>query len=104
LLFISSSVIIPAMARCFLCLKTNQTGYRVSHSAIKTKRVFRANLHKLRMQYGMGVVKRTVCSKCYKRMKNIFWEGKPLTFTPLSFVHQKGLKEKVPAVEKESTN
>ena len=44
---------------CFICGKTRQTGQNVSHSNIKTKRVFNANLQKVRVVLASG----EVCSK-----------------------------------------
>lgn len=78
------------MARCFVCHKGNITGNRVSHSAIKTKRTFKANLHMLRSKRPDGTLKRTpLCSSCYKKLKKDFLAGKKILVTPVSFELQK---------------
>ncbi|MDR2504248.1 MAG: 50S ribosomal protein L28 [Deltaproteobacteria bacterium] len=56
------------MARqCDICGKQAQVGHRVSHSNIKTKRLFRPNLQKVRHQNNDGgVMTLTVCTRCLR--------------------------------------
>ena len=56
------------MARqCDICGKQAQVGNRVSHSNIKTKRLFRPNLQKARHQNSNGgVVTLLVCTRCLR--------------------------------------
>jgi large subunit ribosomal protein L28 len=58
------------MAReCDICGKGRQTGMNVSHSHIRTKRVWRPNLQRVRaIQAGRRVTLR-VCAKCLKANK-----------------------------------
>ena len=82
-------VLFTFMARCFICSKGNVTGYQVSHSAIKTKRVFKPNLHVLRCVYpDKSVVRTPICSKCYKKMRNEYEKGSELLITPVSFLNK----------------
>jgi large subunit ribosomal protein L28 len=85
------------MASCFICHKSNQTGYRVSHSAIKTKRIFKPNLHilRVRIQNDPMIKKVRICAKCYKKTKTDFWGGKNPKLVPLSLLNQQERKEKV---------
>lgn len=53
--------------KCECCGKMPQSGHLVSHSNIKTKRVFRPNLQKVRHQFPDGTVRRiTVCTRCIR--------------------------------------
>ena len=56
------------MAReCELCGKQAHVGHQVSHSNIKTKRLFRPNLQKVRHQHSDGqVVTLRVCTRCLR--------------------------------------
>lgn len=56
------------MAReCEMCGKKAQTGNRVSHSNIKTRRRFQPNLQKVRHQLPSGqVVSINVCTRCLR--------------------------------------
>jgi large subunit ribosomal protein L28 len=81
------------MATCFICHKGNSRGYRVSHSSVKTKRLFKPNLHKLRCEFEQKTIKAVrLCSKCYKKIKNDFWEGKKLALVPVSLINQARIK------------
>jgi large subunit ribosomal protein L28 len=54
--------------RCEVCGKGPSTGHAVSHSNIKTKRRWQANLHHARVRLpGTGAVRRVrVCTACLK--------------------------------------
>lgn len=57
------------MAKCDLCGKGPVTGNSVSHSHIKTKRVWQPNIQKVRALIN-GTTKRiNVCTKCLKAGK-----------------------------------
>lgn len=52
---------------CCICGKKRQSGQNVSHSNIKTKRVFNANLQKVRMVLPSGeVCTKNVCTSCIR--------------------------------------
>lgn len=52
---------------CELCGKKRSTGNKVSHSHIATRRVFNANLQKVRVQVKPGDVRRMlVCTSCIR--------------------------------------
>lgn len=56
--------------QCELCGKMRQVGNNVSHSNIKTKRVFKPNLQKVRVQLDSGEVKSmNVCTTCIRSGK-----------------------------------
>lgn len=58
------------MARvCEICGKGKQNGHSVSHSNIKTKRSFNANLQNVRIEINGSVKKALVCTKCIKGSK-----------------------------------
>jgi large subunit ribosomal protein L28 len=53
------------MARtCSICGKGRSVGYNVSHANNKTKRVWQANLQKVRARLGKQVRRILVCTQC----------------------------------------
>jgi large subunit ribosomal protein L28 len=50
--------------RCEICGKGTATGYSVSHSHVRSKRRFRANLQRIRGVVGGRVRRITVCTSC----------------------------------------
>ena len=56
-------------ARCAVCGKGPQTGYSVSHSHIRNKRVFRPNLQSVHTKIDGENVRVRVCVKCLKAGK-----------------------------------
>lgn len=55
------------MNECFFCEKKTQFGHNVSHSNIKTKRKFKANLQRVRHQFCNGTVATLrVCTRCLR--------------------------------------
>lgn len=54
---------------CVVCGKTLQSGHKVSHSNIKTKRKWEANLQKVRIVVDGTVERHYVCTKCLKAGK-----------------------------------
>ena len=58
------------MAKCEYCEKRRQVGNNVSHANNKTKRVFKPNLQKVRVQLPDGtVVRQHVCTRCIRSGK-----------------------------------
>ena len=52
---------------CEMCGKKPQVGNHVSHSNIKTKRVFNPNLQRVRHQFANGEVRTIcVCTRCLR--------------------------------------
>ncbi len=82
------------MTRCFICNKGSVKGHIVSHSNMKTKRLFKPNLHRLSVQVvATGeLAKMCMCAKCFKKIKNDFWEEKPLHIVPVTLINQKKFK------------
>jgi len=58
------------MAICYICGKKKQYGHNVSHSKRRTKRVFKPNVYRKRMQVDGEIKRIKICSKCLKRAKN----------------------------------
>lgn len=54
---------------CAICGKASATGNNVSHSNRKTKRVWRPNLQKIRVQLTKGPATVLVCTRCIKGNK-----------------------------------
>ncbi|MCX6811934.1 MAG: bL28 family ribosomal protein [Candidatus Berkelbacteria bacterium] len=52
------------MGGCYICQRRKSFGQNVSHSKRRTKRAFKANLHKVRIQDKTKLV----CSRCLKKM------------------------------------
>ncbi|MBL7048234.1 MAG: 50S ribosomal protein L28 [Nitrospira sp.] len=57
------------MAECSVCGKKKVTGNNVSHANNKTKRVFRPNLQKIRVQTEHGRKRQHVCTRCIRSGK-----------------------------------
>lgn len=51
---------------CEICGKGTVSGYTVSHSHVRSKRTFRANLQRIRGVLGGRVRRVTVCTACLK--------------------------------------
>jgi large subunit ribosomal protein L28 len=55
--------------KCDVCGKKPEFGNNVSHSHKKTKRMFKPNVHKVKVEY-MGKVRNlNICTKCLKSGK-----------------------------------
>lgn len=54
---------------CVVCGKSRQTGHLVSHSNIKTNRVWEPNLQKVRILVDGSPERHYVCTKCLKAGK-----------------------------------
>ena len=57
------------MAKCEVCGKTIQTGMKVSHSHIRTKRKWKPNLQRFRVVVGGTPQRLTVCTRCLRSGK-----------------------------------
>lgn len=54
---------------CFICAKSKVTGNQVSHSNIKTKRTWGANLQKKPVDINGKLTKKKICTRCLKTLK-----------------------------------
>ena len=57
------------MAKCAVCGKGQISGNRVSHSHVKTRRKWNANLQPVRVEKNGTVRKQMVCSRCLRSGK-----------------------------------
>jgi len=55
--------------KCEICGKQPGFGNNVSHSHKKTKRMFRPNIHKVKVEYKGKVRSLNICTKCLKSGK-----------------------------------
>ena len=55
--------------RCEICSKGRQVGHKVSHSNIKTKKVWLPNVQKVRAVIDGKPVRLTVCTRCVRSNK-----------------------------------
>lgn len=54
---------------CEICGKKTAFGNNVSHSHKKTKRTFKANVHKAKVEYKGKIRTINICTKCLKSGK-----------------------------------
>ncbi|HHW54203.1 MAG: 50S ribosomal protein L28 [bacterium] len=54
---------------CKICGKGKQTGYKVSHSNIKSKRSWSPNLQKIKIIMGKAPKRVYVCTRCLRSGK-----------------------------------
>lgn len=57
------------MALCNVCGKKKVTGNNVSHANNRTKRVFKPNLQRIRVQSEHGTKRVYVCTRCLRSGK-----------------------------------
>ena len=57
------------MSVCSVCEKKRVTGNNVSHANNRTKRVFRPNLQRVRVQTEKGTKRVHVCTRCLRSGK-----------------------------------
>ena len=55
--------------RCEICEKGRQVGHKVSHSNIKTTKVWLPNVQKVRVVLNGKPVRLTVCTRCIRSNK-----------------------------------
>lgn len=56
-------------ARCYICGKHRVIGRQISHSGVRTQRIFKPNLHWKRISIDGQMARIKMCTKCLKRMK-----------------------------------
>lgn len=56
------------MAICEMCGKSPQFGHNVSHSKKATKRQFRPNIQRVRVEVGGQVRRMYVCTRCLRTL------------------------------------
>ncbi len=55
---------------CELCGRKKSSGFQISHSHRKTKRIWRANIQKVKVALNNGqVIRKNVCARCIKSGK-----------------------------------
>ncbi len=54
---------------CVVCGKGKVSGFKVSHSHRKTKRVWNPNIHKVKILFKGSPRRLNVCSRCLKSSK-----------------------------------
>lgn len=89
------------MAKCNYCSKGSQVGNAVSHAKNRTKRLFKPNLHQLRVKLHNMAVKVVFCAKCIKRLRR---DGILGRFTQIKYTSLEKKTEKpknIPIVKKE---
>ncbi len=57
------------MAKCDICGKGTQTGIKVSHSHIRTKKKWSPNIQKVRAVVNAKPVRLNVCTRCLRSGK-----------------------------------
>ncbi len=57
------------MAKCEVCGKTPMFGNNVSHANNKTRKVFKANIKKIRARVNGSVKKINICTRCLRSGK-----------------------------------
>lgn len=57
------------MAKCEVCGKSIQIGNNVSHSNKKTKKIWKANIKKIRVLENSRPVRKYVCTRCIRSGK-----------------------------------
>jgi large subunit ribosomal protein L28 len=55
--------------KCYVCGKKARVGNKVSHSNIKTKRLWKPNLQPAKILINGKIVRIKVCTKCLKKGK-----------------------------------
>jgi large subunit ribosomal protein L28 len=56
------------MAKCEHCGKSTRFGHNVSHSNVRTRRQFRANIQRVKVFEGGRQVRKYLCAKCIKAL------------------------------------
>ncbi|HHU30258.1 MAG: 50S ribosomal protein L28 [Bacillota bacterium] len=55
--------------KCFVCGKGSETGFSISHSHIKTKRTWKANVQRIKALINGTPRRVNVCTRCLKTGK-----------------------------------
>ena len=56
------------MAKCERCGKSTSFGHSVSHSNVRTKRQFKANIQRVTVTEGSRRVRKYLCTNCIKTL------------------------------------
>jgi len=56
------------MAKCEMCGKSPQFGHNVSHSKKATKRQFKPNIQRVRVEVGGQMRRMHVCTRCLRTL------------------------------------
>lgn len=59
------------MARCYLCGKHTIVGRNISHAHNVTRRVFKPNLHRVRIRERDKIKRVYVCTKCLRKVEKV---------------------------------
>ncbi|HNX24578.1 MAG TPA: 50S ribosomal protein L28 [Spirochaetota bacterium] len=54
------------MAKCEICGKSVQFGCNVSHSHLRTNKMWKANVKKIRVLVNNRTVRKNVCTRCIR--------------------------------------
>ncbi|MBN1499128.1 MAG: 50S ribosomal protein L28 [Spirochaetes bacterium] len=57
------------MAKCEVCGKSILFGNNVSHSNVKTKKIWKPNVKKIKVMLDKQVVRKYVCTRCIRSGK-----------------------------------
>ncbi len=57
------------MAKCEMCGKSPRFGHNVSHSKVRTKRMWKPNIQKVTIIEGGRTRKVRICAKCLKALQ-----------------------------------
>lgn len=55
--------------KCKICGKSPKTGNNVSHSNVKTRRIWKPNVQKILVEYKGSIERMPVCTQCLKSGK-----------------------------------
>jgi large subunit ribosomal protein L28 len=58
------------MRKCSICSRGTKVGRNRSHAQNRTSRTFMANIQKVTMKVGSGMISGEFCTKCLKRLKS----------------------------------
>ncbi len=54
---------------CYICGKGRMSGNKVSHSNIKSKKAWGANVQKVQLETENGLERQYVCTRCLRTLK-----------------------------------
>lgn len=57
------------MSKCQFCYKGSKVGNMVSHAKNRLKRLFKPNIHKLKVMLDGRITRVAFCTKCIKRLR-----------------------------------
>jgi large subunit ribosomal protein L28 len=89
------------MAKCQICGKKTRVGWNVSHSHIRTRRKFGANIQKITFAVSGAKKQMKLCTKCIKKIKSDMKERK---FAPSPKKVKNGQSDKKLKLKTKSTD